>query len=222
MPYDINLVYYCETCNRVVKSYALRFWTIPEKESSQGTLAEVEKIGEWPPFSPRTPAKLITLIGPDRELFLKGRRAEIEGLGIGAFCYYRRIIEDQKNRLLDETIRVAKHLGDAADTIGTLEAAKKETQFKKAMEMVREAIPVALYIEGHNPFTLLHGALSEGLHDATDEECLILASAVRLVLIEFAEKLAAVMSDKKEVRDAVARLANRQRRDGQSADLCES
>jgi hypothetical protein len=145
------------------------------------------------------------------DLFLKGRRAEIEGLGIGAFSYYRRIIEAQKNRLLDEVIRVARHLGTSPDTIAVLEAAKQETQFSRPVDDVKDAIPPALYIKGHNPLTLLHSALSQGLHNESDEKCLEAASDVRLILVEFAERLTEAMKDHKELNDALTRLVNRKK-----------
>ena len=136
MPYDAVLCYACEKCGRVVKSYTVRFWSVAAS-SEETALVDVQKISEWPPFSPHTPSKVKSLVGPDRDLFLKGRRAEIEGLGVGAFSYYRRIIEEQKNRLLDEIIRVARHLGASADTVARLEAAKAENQFSKAVGGVK-------------------------------------------------------------------------------------
>ena len=42
---------------------------------------------------------------------------------------------------------------------------------------------------------MLHGALSLGVHDLSDEECLELAISVRTVLIELAEKLGQAMKD---------------------------
>jgi hypothetical protein len=208
LPYDVVMLYACEDCGWVVKSYSLRFFTFAESPEGFG-LADVQKLAEWPPFAPRTPGKLISLIGPDRELFLKGRRAEIEGLGIGAFSYYRRIIETQKNRLLDEIIHVARHVGAAPDTIQVLERAKEETQFSRAVDSVKEAIPAALYIKGHNPFTLLHAALSAGLHNDTDEACLQAATDIRLVLIAFSERLLEALKEQRELDDALSRLVNR-------------
>ena len=37
---------------------------------------------------------------------MKGRRCGNLGLGIGAFVYYRRVVENQKSRILDEIIKV--------------------------------------------------------------------------------------------------------------------
>lgn len=217
LPIEAILRYQCESCNSQTKSYAVRFYGIPDPFDGVGA-ADVLKIAEWPQFSPPTPSKVISLVGPDRELFLKGRRAEVEGLGIGAFSYYRRIIERQKGRLLDEIIRVAKHVGADPERTKILEIAKRETQFSKAVDMVKDAIPQQVFIKGHNPFTLLHGALSEGLHDASDEACLTAANDIRLLLLEFSERLQDVMKEKRELDAALNRILNRGNGQESSAD----
>ena len=96
----------CRNCLSSPKTFAVRFDDIDEFGQVTAT-----KIGEWPPFGPPTPARVITLIGPDRDLFLRGKRAENQGLGIGAFAYYRRVVENQKSRLITKIGEVAKVLG---------------------------------------------------------------------------------------------------------------
>jgi hypothetical protein len=44
------------------------------------------------------------------------------------------------------------------------------------------------------------------LHDRTDEECLELATSIRVVLTEFAERVANALKDEAELNTAVARL----------------
>ena len=61
-------------------------------------------------------------------------------------------------------------------------------------------------INGHNPVQLLHGALSEGVHELSDEECLELASSVRVVLGELSERLAQALKDEAELSKAVSTL----------------
>jgi len=85
----------------------------------------VVKIGEWPEPGDPTPARMIKLVGPDRDLFLQGRRCENQGLGGGAFAYCRRVVERQKNRLLDQIIKVATTTGAAKDLL-----AGRRTSFK--------------------------------------------------------------------------------------------
>lgn len=175
------------------------------------------KLGEVPAFGPPTPAKVISLIGPDKDLFLKGRRAENQGMGIAAFAYYRRVIEGQKDRILDEVIKVCKRLSADQRIITELARAKGETQFSKAVDSVKLAVPQALLINGHNPLTLLHSALSEGLHAQTDEECLEIATSIRLVMADLAERMGQALKDEAELSNAVSRLLSKKSAPAESA-----
>jgi hypothetical protein len=67
-------------------------------------------------------------------------------------------------------------------------------------------MPQALLINGHNPLTILHSALSDGLHAQTDEHCLELAHDVRVVLAELADRLGQALKDEAELTQAVTRL----------------
>jgi hypothetical protein len=149
------------------------------------------------------------MIGPDRDAFLKGRRAEIQGLGIGAFAYYRRVVENQKGRIIEQIAEVATRLGAKGEILTTFEKASKETQFSSAIEAVKDSIPQSLMINGHNPLTLLHGALSEGIHAQTDEDCLEIATSIRVVLTELADRISIALRDHAELKTAVSRLLNR-------------
>lgn len=199
-----SLTYKCRNCNRTQKRYALTVIV----ESSASPHFYVVKLGEWPPFGPRTPGRLISLIGPDRELFLKGRRAELQGLGIGAFSYYRRVVENQKGRLIEEIASVAGKLGADDEVLRKFRRAQGETQFSRAIDNIRDVIPQSLLIERQNPLTLLHSALSEGLHARSDEECLELATSIRVLLTELAERIGQALKDQAELKGAVTRLLN--------------
>jgi hypothetical protein len=194
------LTYRCRNCNKYSKMFALAVKLVGDE------LCEAYKFGELPPFGPPLPARVLRLIQPDRELFLSGRRCENQGLGIGAFTYYRRVVENQWARLIDEIIKVAKAINSPQPTIAALESAKSEQQFSKAVKALKDAIPPALLINGHNPLVLLHGPLSQGVHNLPDEECLSLATSIRVVLVELAEKLGQALKDEKELSDAVTKL----------------
>lgn len=196
------LFYECRNCRETEKIFAVKI-------HSRG---EVVKIGEWPPFGPHIPSRVITLIGPDRDFFLKGRRAESQGLGIAAFAYYRRVVENQKGRLIEEIIKVAKQVDTTEQVLERLETAKSETQFSKAVDDVKEAIPEVLRIKGHNPLTLLHSALSEGLHSDSDEDCLELAISIRVVLTELADRIGQALKDQTELDEAVNKLLEKSRK----------
>jgi hypothetical protein len=200
------LWYTCRNCQGTTKLFAL----LVRQNGKDGASGWGLKLGENPPFGPPTPARLITLIGPDRDLFLRGRRAENHGFGIGAFAYYRRVVENQKGRMIREIGRVAQKLGASQDLVAQFENAATETQFTKAIDEVKGAIPQVLLIGGqHNPLALLHAALSEGLHDHTDEEYLQIAQDIRLVLTELAERASQALKEEAELKKSVGRLLAR-------------
>jgi hypothetical protein len=175
---QVFLSFVCSNCQSAVKTFALRI-AFPKDDSDPGRCL---KFGEDPDFGPPTPNRLLRLFGKDSKIFLKGRQCENHDLGIGAFGYYRRVVENHKDQIFDAIIKVTSMI--ASDLVPTLEAAKKEHQFLKAIDMVKDG-PQGLLINGQNPLTLLLSALSEGLHGRTDEERLQAAHDVRIVLTGF-------------------------------------
>ncbi len=196
--------YRCSNCLQETKVFSIACKIV----STDPMIIECIKLGEIPIFGPPTSSQLIKLIRPDKEMFMKGRRCENKGLGIGAFTYYRRVVENQKNRILGEIIKVCERIDAPQDNIDLLHEAINETQFKKALKMAKDAIPQSLLIDGQNPLQLLHGALSDGIHDRSDEECLTLARSVRVVLAELSENLAQILKDKADLKEAVSALIN--------------
>lgn len=197
-------VYVCSDCDACHKAFALEIKRIRIGEDEFEFHAR--KFGEDPAFGPPIPPKAMSLVGPDRELFLKGRRAETMGLGVGAFAYYRRVIENQKERIFSEFIRVLRATAPNDPVIADLERAKAETQFSKSLEAIKHALPGSLLINGQNPIALLHTALSEGLHALEDVDCMEYAAAIRTVLFETSDRLASAMRDDQEVSKAITLL----------------
>lgn len=193
--------YVCKNCEKEHKRYSV--WAQRDKGKLSGT---IYKYGEHPAFGPSTPTRLLRLFDKEKDYFLKGRRCESQGLGIGAFTYYRRIIEAKRTEIFNEVIRVANTIGAPKEMIADLEIAKKEIQFTKGVEAIKHGIPQALLINGHNPLTLLHDALSGGVHDHSDEECLEIATSIRNVLTEFVEKVSTAIKEEKTLSDSVNKL----------------
>lgn len=111
--------------------------------------------------------------------------------------------------MLEAIINASRRLNAPSEHIGKLEAAKLETQFSRAIDSLKGAIPNELFIKGHNPLTLLHGALSEGIHALKDEECLELATSVREILFELSERIGQVLKEQAALDAAVARITHK-------------
>jgi hypothetical protein len=193
--------YRCGDCQKHVKSFSL----LVRVGETKGAGAAY-KYGEKPSFGVPVPNKVLRLFGDDRENFLNGRQCENQGLGIGAFAYYRRVVENHKNGIFDEIIKVCKTVRAPQELVDELTSAKKETSFTKAIEQIKTALPQGLLINGHNPLLALHSALSMGLHAESDAKCLELAHDVRVVLTDLIDKMALLRRESSELHGAVQRL----------------
>ena len=199
------IAYRCRDCQSSTKTFAV---LIQNDESAFEDLGSVEvmKLGEYPPFSAPISSRIQKLLSDsDLELYRKGVRAEAQGLGIGAATYFRRIVDEQWQRLVKEIRRAAERLG--VEDLGVYDDAMGKTQFSKAVAMLKDAIPEKLLIlKGENPLTMLYKPLSQQLHGMTDEECLQQAADIRLVLTVLLENIAEVMKDQDELTAAANRL----------------
>jgi hypothetical protein len=195
------VIYRCRNCQKFKKTYCI----ISHILDDEG-IGKVYKIGEMPEVHTEGPKSLLIFLGDDYHSFMKGLKCEKQGLGIGAFTYYRRVVETQKHNLINEIERVALKLNASPEFLQSLIKAKKETRFTLAIDQIKGAIPESLLVDSHNPLKLLHKALSIGVHEETDETCLQLAHNVRLVLFDLFEKLQLALSDQKELNGAVAGL----------------
>ena len=201
----LYITYRCSNCQESEKTFSIAAKIDVELKEA----GHCYKMGELPTFGPPVSSRLIKLIGPDRDEFLKGRKCENLGLGVGAFIYYRRVVENQKNRILEQIIKVSNKLNATPEDLGLLEKALAEPRFAKALDMAKPAIPESLLINGHNPLALLHGALSDGVHNMKDEECLTIAGSGRVVLGELSERLSQALKDEAELKKALGNLMRR-------------
>ena len=197
------LKYVCRDCGVYTKTYALKM--VLQRFGGDG-IAEVMKLGEYPPFSAPISSRIQKLLDKDDlELYRKGSRSEAQGLGIGAATYFRRIVDSHWKLLVTELRRAAEKLGHA--DLAVFDNALQETQFSAAVEKLKDAIPDKLLIlNGENPLTLLYSPLSVQLHELTDEQCLQQAADIRTVLTVLLENIADVLKDQEELKSAANRL----------------
>ena len=203
------IAYLCRDCQSITKTFAVLIHHSDfEDFGGFGDFGNVEvmKLGEYPPFSAPISSRIQKLLSDsDLELYRKGVRAEAQGLGIGAASYFRRIVDEQWQRLVQEIRRAAERLG--VEDLGVYDDAMEKKQFSEAVAMLKDAIPEKLLIlKGENPLTLLYKPLSQQLHEMTDEECLQQAADIRLVLTVLLENIAEVMKDQDELTAAAKRL----------------
>jgi len=114
------------------------------------------KVGQWPPLLIDPPPELAKALGTeDTELYKKALTNGNSAFGIGALAYFRRVIENKVNMILDL-------IGNAAQL----------ANFDAKIEYASKILPPHLRAGGHNPLNKLYAVASSGLHGKTDEQCL--------------------------------------------------
>lgn len=202
LSHPIMMSFECGSCSKATVYVSV----FAEKSTGILSTPRLTKLGHFPSPVEPTPPGVEKVFGEDRELYHNGMRCEKQGLGIAAFAYYRRLVENSKNNLFDRLIKVAEARA-LTELVGQLREGRKEDQFSKAVDQVKEALPDSLLIDGHhNPLKLLHSALSSHIHEGTDEECLEIASHVRRVLVAFADRLKQALAEDRELTKSLQAL----------------
>jgi predicted house-cleaning noncanonical NTP pyrophosphatase (MazG superfamily) len=166
-----RVVYLCAACKQYEHFFSLHFAD-----------DYVMKAGQYPPWEITPDKNLSELLGEHQDYYKKGLVCESQGYGIGAYAYYRRIVEEIIDSLLDSIVDLIPE-GEKQRYVEALERTKKATIAQKKIDLVKDLLPEILRPNGMNPLNILHSTLSEGLHDKTDEECLEIVGSVREILV---------------------------------------
>lgn len=167
------LRYKCMWCNNYKRNFFIK---IGDK------LDFITKIGQYPAWNISGNKDIEALLGDHKEYFRRGQICESQGYGIAAFAYYRRIVEEVIDQLLNEIVVLMAESEKVAYE-AALEKTKQTRVATEKIDLVKDLLPPILRPSNMNPLSVLHGKLSEGLHAESDEECLDSAASVREILV---------------------------------------
>lgn len=175
----IRCVYKCTSCNDFYRYFLLKI----DKD-----LSSVEKIGQYPPWDISIEKELKDILNKCEKYYKNGKICESQSYGIGAFAYYRRIIEEIIDYLLDRIPELME--GEEKENYQeALEQVKQTKITSKKIELVYDLLPPVLNPGEFNPLKTIHEKLSEGIHQKSDEDCLIDAEILRESLIFVVKKI---------------------------------
>jgi len=197
------LDYRCASCNNFHRYFLVKL-------DSEGKYAM--KVGQDPQFDIDLEPVLAKALGPNAAYFKKGRICELHSYGIGAFGYYRRIVEDIIDDLLNSISSLIADDGERDKYLKALEEVKKMKVAERKIELVKDLLPATLRPGGMNPLSTLYEVLSEGLHAESDERCIKLAEEVREVLVFLVGRIENVKTADKRYVESMRRLIERKRK----------
>jgi len=196
---SIKLKYACVHCQKFS-----RYFYIYISEN----LEWIIKVGQYPSWDITGDPLIEKMLGKFSGYYKKGLICESQGYGIGAFGYYRRIVESIIDELLDEI----KGLLSGDDLIKYEEAllkTKKTIVAQEKIEIVKELLPPILRPDGMNPLSVLHSTLSEGLHVESDEKCIELSETCREILSFLVNQILKSKSISKSFTDNMRKLLDK-------------
>lgn len=171
---------------------------------SNGELS-LRKIGQYPAYSIK-PIKVVSdyLNDEDRVNYEKALMCYSQSYGIGAFAYFRRIVENEIKGMITDISKL-----DLSETKKISEAIKKyESNHQMAIliDEIYPFLPSSLKELGDNPLKVLYEQLSIGLHGLTEEKCMEKAMLLDSVLTFVIQKISEEKSDVSGIKAALKKL----------------
>jgi hypothetical protein len=186
----VRALYECSACNEGKYIFFIEFvktGTVKEEDSTLDT-GYVRKVGQNPPWEIDIESNIEKALGKDAELYKKGLVSESQSYGIGSYAYFRRITENIIDDLLDSILALI-HEEEKDKYKQALEKVRETRITEEKIELVQDLLPTSLQPNGINPLKSLHAALSDGIHNKTDDECLDLADTIKTILIYLLEEI---------------------------------
>jgi hypothetical protein len=165
-PMPVDITYWCKNCGQRQTHYWIE-WT---KKDAVTTFI---KVGQWPPLTIEPPKVLAKALGSDdAKLYKKALINASISHGIAALAYFRRVIENKANALLDLVEKAARAAHVNPDDLKEIEAIKANKHIDVKIKFAAKILPAHLCPGGQNPLERLWDVASAGLHHESDDECL--------------------------------------------------
>lgn len=193
--------YVCSACNKYLRIFSLKF-------DNKGSY--IMKVGQEPPWDISVDKNLLKALGNYGDYYKKGLICESQGYGIGAYAYYRRVVEEVIDELLDSILDLIEDK-EKDKYKQALEKTKKTRVAQEKIDLVKDLLPTSLRPSGMNPLSVLHDCLSEGLHGKSDEECLELACNVKDTLIYLLNQIIRDKEAKKTFTESMKKILEKKK-----------
>lgn len=165
------------------------------------------KVGQFPAQSTAITPSIKKRLGDSAIFYRRALTCRNEGFGLGAVAYFRRVVEDKTNELIDVVVEYAAATGVPDSDIAHLKAAKSEKVYEDKLKIASEAIPSVMKPDGANPLRALYDLLSVGIHTQNEEECLQIADNVREIFDYLFDRLRAEVEDRKSFVTKLKKIA---------------
>lgn len=189
----------CVSCRRAHHEYLV------EQVLDDETI-RIQKYGELPRSKLRRNQLIQKFLKSDLDNYEKAIVCLSHEYGIAAFAYFRRVVENNINSLLDLLQEDAQSSGSDKAILDALADLRKDTPMSEKIKIANIALPNHLKPNGLNPLGRLYQVLSEGVHSLSDAECLQKAKATSECLTFLISELASRAEQRARFKSLVGKL----------------
>lgn len=169
----------------------------------------VMKVGQSPAQSTSIPSTIQKRLGVSAIFYRRALTCRNEGFGLGAVAYFRRVVEDQTNELVDVVADSAQAMGMSENDVANIRAAKTQKIYEDKLKIAAQAMPSAMKPDGANPLQALFDLLSVGLHTQTEEECLQIADDVHEIFDYLFDRLRTEIEDRQSFVGKIKKIVGK-------------
>jgi hypothetical protein len=195
----------CQSC-RFKMDFLINIFSQEEvKEDNAFPSLYIRKIGQFPAVE-RNPEKEVLnyLCEEDKDNYRKALSNLSLSYGIGAFAYFRRIIENEIKQIVKDLSELDF---DGSDKIKSAwNDYEQNHQMSNLIDNINPYIPKSLKEIDDNPIRLLHSQLSGGIHIYSEKTCLEKAKKIDILLRYVIKKVNSEKYELSEVRQAMKEL----------------
>lgn len=172
------------------------------------------KTGQFPAQSVRVSSSIEKRLGASAPFYRKAVTSRNEGYGLAAVAYFRRVVEDKTNELIDVVADAAEAHSVLPLDVEKIRAAKNEVAYEDKLKIAAQAIPGVLKPNGANPFQAMYDILSVGIHTQSEEDRLQIADDTREIFDYLFDRLRTEITDRaafvSKVKAIVGKRTSRQ------------
>lgn len=202
----------CSSCRKYSVDFLLNAYSKKPKRESNGGVQDgkkqesifLRKIGQLPAFEFKGDKEILNYLSEEDAKFYNKALLNIStSNGIGAFAYFRRIIENEIKRLVTDISTLSDNETEMAEAITKYE---QNHQMNTLIDKLTGHLPSSFSSLGDNPIKLLYEQASIGIHSLSEEECLDKAMNIDTVLKFVVKQINSERTEMKSVKDAMKNL----------------
>lgn len=205
----------CSSCKKYKLDFLINCYTKkPKKLSNAGVTQDnpfkqesifLRKIGQNPPYEIKPEKEVLDyLTEQDAGYYKKALMNISHGYGIGAFAYFRRVIENEIKRIVTDVSKLSPET--EAKMKDVMLKYEKDHQMSYLIDEISKYLPPTLSSLGNNPIRVLYEQFSVGLHGLTEEKCLEKATLADTILKFVIKQINAEKNEMKSVREAMKNI----------------